>query len=72
VKIKPNGRFLGLVTNGEYSGLIVGSNDETKGITVLFEVDVENIPHLHCFDIDEVYFGRDTIVIVDCAAFNMG
>lgn len=40
VKIRPNNRFLGLITKGDYSGLVVGTNDDTKGVTVNFEIGV--------------------------------
>ena len=29
---------------------------------------MENTTNLDCFDIDEIFFGRESIVIVDCAA----
>ena len=72
VKIKPSNRFIGLISKDSYTGLVVGTNDDAKGLTVNFQVSVENIPNLHCFDADQVFFGRESIVVVDCASFYMG
>jgi len=60
------------VTKDIFTELVVGTNDDTKGLTVNFVVSVENISNLRCFDMDEVFFGRDSVVVIDCAVFSMG
>jgi hypothetical protein len=57
-KIKGNNRFLGLIINGERSDLVIGTNHPESGVSVDKVVMVEDIPNMHCYDVDEIY-GRD-------------
>jgi hypothetical protein len=34
VKIRGNNRFVGLISNGDYSGIAIGTNDEATGVTI--------------------------------------
>lgn len=71
-KIRGNNRFVGLVSNGDYSGIALGVNDEESGVTIQDYIEVENFPNLHCYDVDEIVYRNDALVVVDCAAFHMG
>jgi len=39
-KIRDQNKFLGLVINGDYSGIAIGTNDENSGVTIDFYVEV--------------------------------
>jgi hypothetical protein len=71
-KIRGNNRFVGLVSNGDYSGIALGTNDEESGVTIQDYIEVENFPNLHCYDVDEIVYQNDALVVVDCAVFYMG
>jgi hypothetical protein len=70
--IRGNNRFIGLVSNGAYSGIALGVNDEKSGVTIQDYIEVEDIPNLHCYDIEEIVYRDDALVVVDCAVFHMG
>jgi hypothetical protein len=71
-KIRGNNRFVGLVSNGDYSGVALGVNDENTGVTIQDYIQVEDIPNLTCFDADEITYRTDALIVVDCAIFHMG
>ncbi len=33
---------------------------------------MEDIPFRHCYDIDEIVFRTDSLIVVDCAVYNYG
>jgi lipoprotein-anchoring transpeptidase ErfK/SrfK len=34
IKIRGNNRFVGLISNGDYSGIALGVNDDASGVTI--------------------------------------
>jgi hypothetical protein len=71
-KIKAHNRFLGLIINGFESKLVIGTNDEKTGIKVDQVVTVEDIPNMHCYDVDEIMTRNASFAIIDCATFKQG
>mgnify|MGYP001071051679 CR=1 FL=1 len=71
-KIKAHNRFLGLIINGFESKLVIGTNDERTGIKVDKVVTVEDIPNLHCYDVDEILTRNASFAVIDCATFRQG
>ena len=51
-KIKAHNRFLGLIINGFSSELVIGTNKDDTGVTVDKVVAIEDIPNMHCYDVD--------------------
>jgi len=41
-----------MIINGFESKLVIGTNDEKTGIKVDQIVTVEDIPNMHCYDVD--------------------
>ena len=54
-KILDNNRFLGLSSHEDITILAIGMNDEKSGVKIQDLVQVEDIPHLHCFDVIETH-----------------
>lgn len=71
-KIKAHGRFLGLIINGDMSQLVIGTNHDDSGVTVDKVVTVEDIPNLHCYDVDEILTRNNTFAVIDCGTMKMG
>ena len=67
-KILDHNRFLGLVTHDDTTTLAVGMNSEDSGVTIDHIVQVEDIPHLHCFDVEETHNheASQTYAMIDC------
>lgn len=40
VKLKANGRFLGLITNDEYTSLAIGFNNDSTGVNITDHIEV--------------------------------
>lgn len=51
-KIKAHRRFLGLIINGDTSELVIGTSHDDSGVDVDLVVHIEDIPNLHCYDVD--------------------
>ncbi len=51
-KIKAHNRFLGLIVNGFVSQLVIGTNNDDTGIKEDLKVTIEDIPNMHCYDVD--------------------
>lgn len=71
-KIKPWGRFWGLVINGAYSRLVGGQSKDSQGLTFEVDIQLESKDYLHCFDVDEIFTRDGSLVVVDCASFYQG
>ena len=72
IKIRRDGRFMGLVIDGDKTAIALGSDNETTGVTIERYIHVEDIPNLHCFDVEEIVTQRTSYGIVDCAVFKEG
>lgn len=73
-KIKEHNRFLGLSVNNEFTTLAIGLNHPESGIVIEKVLEIENIPELHCFDVDEIidYPSSTTFAIIDCGLMRQG
>ena len=71
-KILDHNRFLGLITHGETTQLAVGMNQDEVGVTITHVVQVEDIPHLHCFDVEEAHDNAASraYAMIDCGTFD--
>ena len=52
IKIRYGQQFMGLVVDGDKSGIALGTDDEKTGVTITRYIEVEDIPNLHCFDVE--------------------
>jgi hypothetical protein len=73
-KIKDHNRFLGLTAFNDYTELAIGTNHPESGVVIEKVIQVENIPELHCFDVDEIFerTSKKAYAIIDCGAYRMG
>ncbi len=71
-KIKYHNRFLGLIINGFSSELVIGTNKDVSGVTVDKVVTIEDIPNMHCYDVDEIVTRNTSFAVIDCGTFKMG
>jgi hypothetical protein len=71
-KIKNHGRFLGLVSNGAYSKLVVGHSSDAQGMTIDYDLELESKDNLHCYDVDEILTREGEFAVADCGSFAGG
>jgi hypothetical protein len=65
---------LGLTAFNDYTELAIGTNHPESGVVIEKVIQVENIPELHCFDVDEIFerTSKKAYAIIDCGAYRMG
>ena len=53
---------------------MVGTDHPDSGIQIEKVIHVEDIPHMHCYDVEEIYNrqSNQSYAIIDCGVFNMG